>query len=163
MGIFRRVDMFIWLFKAGWFYFWSVTNNFSQRRSCIGCISVFFKSLCNDPFLLLFGRSCYLADFFFIKNCLLKGQVYSFLSCFINNDITPFCWLRIQDSLLSGVELMRSLVFDRIWFDNVDWCLFGCVDADLLHSGGKIYSQNSSWHWFKSWNELLTYLHLIFL
>ena len=73
-----------------------------------------------------------------------------------------FCWYHIQDSLLSGIELMRLLLFDSVCIDNYGY-FYVCIDVDLVYSGGEIYFQNFGWQWVKSRNGLLTCLNMIFI
>ena len=63
---------------------------------------------------------------------------------------------------------MRSWVFDRIWIDAVVCCFFVvtvylCVDADLVHPDVEIYWQNSGLQWVQSFNEMISFLCLLFL
>ena len=89
MGIIHRVDIFIWVSKADWVHFGLMTSNCILRRSCVGCVSVFVEVFSRDSFLLLFCRSCYMDDLFFMNNIPLKGYVSIFPSCFIGNSLTP--------------------------------------------------------------------------
>ena len=43
VGIIHRIDMVIWVFKAGWVHFWSMTINYILRKSSVECISVFVE------------------------------------------------------------------------------------------------------------------------
>ena len=45
MNIVYRVSMFVWVFKADWFHFWSMSSNFILRRRCVVCISFFVEVL----------------------------------------------------------------------------------------------------------------------
>ena len=71
------------------------------------------------------------------------------------------CWVNIQYILLSGMELMRSWVFDIIWVDTVDSFFCGCVYTDLVHSGVGIYFQNYGWQWVQSFNGIISCLYLM--
>ena len=81
----------------------------------------------------------------------MKGESSSFPSYYNKNSLTPFFLGQIQDSLLTGMELMSSWVFDMIWVITVYSCscvgrvdfFCGCADADLVHSDVEMYSQNS--------------------
>ena len=63
-----------------------------------------FKSLGRDQFLCFLWRSCYLADFFFMNNVPLKGKVYIFTSCCINNYIITF------------LTIPQNTVFFQVWY-----------------------------------------------
>ena len=54
MSILCSVDMIIWVFKACWLRFWSMTINCSLIRICVVCISFFAEVF----------RSCFFNDFY---------------------------------------------------------------------------------------------------
>ena len=53
MGVVHRVDMFIWVFKSDLVLFLLMVRNSSLRRSCVGRINIFLKSLVSDTVLWL--------------------------------------------------------------------------------------------------------------
>ena len=77
-----------------------------------------FRYLGINPCLLLFWRSCYLADVFLIKNCPLKRNVPNFPSCCINN--SPTYLLSIPHpkhfSFWYGIEKFLDLRNDLDWY-----------------------------------------------
>ena len=73
MVIFHRIDIDICVFKADWIHFWLMTSNFILIWICVGCISVFLKSLGLDPFILLLLRRYSLADLFFYEKWSSEG------------------------------------------------------------------------------------------
>ena len=82
----------IWLYgssKNNGFAFFSMFINFRLMRICIDVSVFFLKYFGHDPFLWLFWRRFYLADFFLMNNGPLKVKFSSFLPCCINNYITP--------------------------------------------------------------------------
>ena len=121
------------------------------------------KSLGRDPFLWFLWRIYSLDAILFMKIFLWRDKSLVFHHVAFTILSLLCCWFHIQGRLISGTELMRSLIFDRIWVDTVDYCFCGCVDAALVYSGGEIYCQNSGWKWVQSWNRLLICVHLMFL
>ena len=102
-------------------------------------VSVFFKSLGSDPFLLLFQRIRSLSDFLFIKNGSMKGKVYNFPLCWIKNYLTNLFLSphTTQSSLRYVIDDVLGIY--RVWIDTSDYFLNGCVESDLVNYGGEMY------------------------
>ena len=45
MWIVHVINMIVWVFKADWVHFWSMSINCSLRRNCVGCIIIFIEVL----------------------------------------------------------------------------------------------------------------------
>ena len=114
-----------------------------------------------DLFLWFFWRICYLSELLCMNNGTLKVKFLVFHHVVLKILSRLCCWFHIQDSLLWGMGLMRSRVFDRIWVNTVDYFSCGFVDADLFHSDVEMYCQNSGWQWVQSWNGMLSCLYLL--
>ena len=76
----------------------------------LGVSGFSLKSFGRDPFLLLFWRSFFLGEFFFLNNGTLKIQVYTFLSCCIDTYFTPLLLSphTIQSSFRYGIDEVLS-------------------------------------------------------
>ena len=85
------------------------------------------------PFLWLFWRSCYLAEFLFMKNGPLKGKLSSFPSCCINKYLKPLLLsphpiflFQVWDWWGPGpLKVHRLILLDGVFFGTFDWCF--CV------------------------------------
>ena len=103
IGILHSIDLFIWVFKADWVYFGFMTSNYSLIRSWSVCISVFFKSLVLDPFLLFLWRIYSLFSFLLVNSGHLKEHFSNFPSCCIKNALINFFLNHGHDSLTLGM------------------------------------------------------------
>ena len=74
MGIFRRVDVFIWIFKADQIHFFSMAINYNFRRIYVGCISVIIEALGLWSIFVIFLKELFSGWILFLNNGPLKGQ-----------------------------------------------------------------------------------------
>ena len=89
MVIVIRIDMVIWVLKADWVHFWSMSSNCSLRRRFFGCIGVFVQVFGLIFIFMIFLSICSMAAFFFMNNGTLKGGVSSFPPCYITSYLNP--------------------------------------------------------------------------
>ena len=109
-------------------------------------ISVFLlKSLFLDPFCDYYEVAVLLIHFSWWTMILWKDNFLIFQHSASIMISLICCYEHRNDSLPLDVELMRSLVFDRIWIDDVELYFYGHVDVDLVHSGGERYWQSLCW------------------
>ena len=79
-GIVHSVDMVRWVFKAYLDHFFLMTSNCILKKSCVGCISVFFEVFGLWYILWLFWRVYYMDDFIFsLPSCCIKNYLTTFL------------------------------------------------------------------------------------
>ena len=106
-------------------------------------VSIFvFKLLGLDPCLWLFWSSCSNVDFFLIKNEYMKGNVSNFLSCFINNSFTSLVSSTHLMHFISGMEVISSLIFGRVWIYTIDLCVYVHIGAGWAHYDDESNSQS---------------------
>ena len=135
IGIVHRVDLVMWVFKVHWIYFGLMTNNCSLDRSWDVCMIIFVELFGSWSIIWLFWRICSIDDFCLIKMVIWKEN-YSIFHHPASTIIALFCgWYYMYNSPPLGVELMSSLVYDRICIDTVNLYFYGCVDIDLVQSG----------------------------
>ena len=73
MCIVHRIDMVIWLFKAGWVHFWSMASNCSLGRSCVGCIRVFVEVFGLWSIFMIVMKELFSGWLFIYEQCSSEG------------------------------------------------------------------------------------------